>query len=497
MRALTTGPHGLLVLPDGSLVVEARYVERYSRASKPAEIVPGTSDQRTETERDRGRLGYSPFLRRLAGVTQVVSPDLTAAQMHSRSSHTHKVALVSREIAEHIVRRAYEDDGEVAEVIRFAGGLDLAACEAAGLAHDLGHPPFGHAGEKALDHLMSAYVPDGFEGNAQSFRIVTELDRDRLHRTDGLDLTNVTLAAILKYPFLRRPGSSKFSAYKTEEGHFLRVRSAMLGREAEKGQQTLEASIMDLADDIAYAIHDLEDFFAAGVIDPRSAARALTDAIDGVDKTAPNFAESKSEDDPFTKESKELRRRYGDYFDDQEYLEALGRVNGLVGEISDPGDTLGVLQLRTALSERVQQCFQQIRVSKVPPYPDGPLVSLEQPAWHELQCLKVITKQFLVFTSRMGVLQRAQTEVIKSLFKALIDWLESTPAPMNHDLPVPFMRLLSAMPADYKPGEALTEHHYRAIADYICEMSDAEALLRSKWLTGKDVPGVAAMGMRY
>ena len=494
MRELADGPHGLRALPDGSLVVEDRYSDRYSRASKKAQVVTGL-DQRTETEHDRGRLGYSPFLRRLAGVTQVVSPDLTAAQMHSRSSHTHKVALVSREIAEHVVRRAWESDGEVAAVIKHAGGLDIPACETAGLAHDLGHPPFGHAGEKALDSIMRRHVVDGFEGNAQSFRIVTELDRDRLGREHGLDLTNVTLAAILKYPYLRRPGSNKFSVYATEESQFRRVREAVLGRTQDQGQQTLESSIMDLADDVAYAIHDLEDFFAAGVIDPRAAERSLKDAIRGVDESNPNFDDSDSENDPFTVEAIQLHLRYKDFFSHQEFLQALGRVLELVDEISDPDDPLGVPQLRTALSAKVQACFQQIRISTTPPWANGPMVSLEQPAWHELQCLKIITKHFLVSTSRMGVLQRAQTMAIRNLFQSIVHWLRTSPK--ERDLPVPLQKLLSDMPIPYYPADELVADHYRAICDYICQMSDAEALMRSKWLTGHEVPGSSSIAARY
>ena len=494
MRELADGPHGLKALPDGSLLVEDRYADRYSRASVTAHVV-ASLDQRTETEHDRGRLGYSPFLRRLAGVTQVVSPDLTAAQMHSRSSHTHKVALLSREIAEHVVRRAWEEDGQVADVIRAAGGLDIPACETAGLAHDLGHPPFGHAGEKALDAIMRRHVADGFEGNAQSFRIVTELDRDRLGREHGLDLTNVTLAAILKYPYLRRPNSNKFSAYASEEAQLRRVRGAMLGHTPDAGQQTLEASIMDLADDVAYAIHDLEDFFAAGVIDPRAAERGLRDAIKGVDETQPNFDESDSENDPFTVEAIELHRRYKDFFSHEEFLQALGRVLELVVEISDPDDPLGVPQLRTALSAKVQACFQQIRVSTTPPWVNGPMVSLEQPAWHELQCLKIITKHFLVSTSRMGVLQRAQTMAIRNLFQSISHWLWTSPN--ERDLPVPLQKLLSDMPIEYRPSDKLVGHHYRAICDYICQMSDAEALMRSKWLSGKEVPGSSSIAARY
>ncbi len=166
---------------------------------------PGDDEMRTATERDVDRLTYSSELRRLTSVTQVVSPR-TDQQIHNRLTHTLKVGQLGRRIAQRFLDAVVDGD------------LDVAAVEAACLAHDLGHPPFGHVGEQTLDRLctnsgLSRFpgvtwepIPEGFEGNAQSFRILTRLARRG--RTKGLDLTVRTLNAAVKYPWKREGAGS-------------------------------------------------------------------------------------------------------------------------------------------------------------------------------------------------------------------------------------------------------------------------------------------------
>ena len=152
-------------------------------------------DQRTPFKRDRDRILYTNALRRLAGVTQVAA-DSEPHVFHNRLTHTLEIAQIARRIAERLAR----DNSEAALAL---GGIDPDVAEAAALAHDLGHPPFGHIAEELLDDLMCGEqkIRDGFEGNAQSFRIVTKLAVRNLH--PGLDLTRATLNAILKYPRLQ------------------------------------------------------------------------------------------------------------------------------------------------------------------------------------------------------------------------------------------------------------------------------------------------------
>ncbi|MGE0000759.1 MAG: deoxyguanosinetriphosphate triphosphohydrolase family protein [Fimbriimonadaceae bacterium] len=202
-------------------------------------------DSRSPYERDRDRILYTSALRRLAETTQVL-PASAGHVYHNRLTHTLEVAQLARRIAE-----------------CHPTGADPAACEAAAWAHDLGHPPFGHTGEAELDRVLCSIWPegDGYEGNAQSFRIVTRL-AVRRDGVLGLNLTRATLRGILKYPWMRDASTgSKFGAYHTEAAELAWVMEGMPGSEP-----SIEARIVEFADDVAYSVHDLFDFTRAGLI---------------------------------------------------------------------------------------------------------------------------------------------------------------------------------------------------------------------------------------
>lgn len=181
-----------------------------------------------------------------------------AEYFHTRQQHTLKVAQVGRRLAEFV--------GKKNPRLARTWGVHPEVVEAACLAHDLGHPPFGHIGEHTLNKLVEeAGDFDGFEGNAQSFRIATRIGV-RFDQEPGFDLTRASLAAILKYPWLRDledpKRSKKWSAYESDKEAFAFARKHHKGDD----RQTAEAALMDWADDIAYSVHDLEDFHRAGVI---------------------------------------------------------------------------------------------------------------------------------------------------------------------------------------------------------------------------------------
>ncbi len=212
-------------------------------------------DDRSDFQRDRDIVLYTSALQRLSGITQVTSPD-TGHVFHNRLTHTLQVAQVGRRLAEKLHLRQ-------PELTHFYGGISPDVVEAACLAHDLGHPPFGHIAEEVLNRLAGDTV-EGFEGNAQSFRIVCEL-AFRSPEFAGLNLTKATLRAILKYPwtYRKRPTSypKKWGAYSSEEPSFTHATGNNDGGPV---LRCAEAEIMDSADDLTYAVHDVEDFYRAG-----------------------------------------------------------------------------------------------------------------------------------------------------------------------------------------------------------------------------------------
>lgn len=394
-------------------------------------------DVRSPSRRDRDKVLYASAFQRLAGVTQVVTPEPGGALTHNRLTHSLKVAQVARSIAELLLSQ-----DPLRPALVQLGGLDADVAEAAGLAHDLGHPPFGHVGEMTLDRFARTRLglSEGFEGNAQSFRIMARLDA-RSPSYDGMDLTAATRCAVLKYPWLRAErGESeqehrrrlssnrnyalqwtKFGCYLEEAADFEQARSipGVLDE-----LQSVEAAIMDLADDVTYALHDLQDFYVARILPVPAVVKELRGHSDnaarrGSDATTGDGASLNAL-------AGRLSRSYPERFDHEQFIMA---VRAVLGDISTnfaeyfDATPDALANVTKFVSRKIGELTKEIKINSAPSG-ERAAVYVPDEQWHQIQVLKHLTSVQVIGRPDMAVFQRAQQKVLTELLVALKAWSE-------------------------------------------------------------------------
>jgi dGTPase len=378
----------------------------------------------------------------------VVSPT-EGSVFHNRLTHTLEVAQIGRRLAE-LLRK---DHSEAVEVL---GGVDPERVEAAALAHDLGHPPFGHIAEKELDCLVvEAGLPDGFESNAQAFRIITNL-AVRKEDFPGLNLTRATLNAVLKYPWLREdsgPKHTKWGVYGAEEQEYKWVKDPY----SPKDEKSLEAQLMDWADDIAYAVHDMEDFYRAGFIP--------------MDRLVKDEEELKQFLD-YAVNRQRGRTRYVD----SELREA-GK-NAIEGfPVSEPyrGTRDHRSLLRTYTSRLIGKYIRAVEFSESPGATLRAVVASD--AEKEVLMLKELAWRYVIENPALETQQYGQRQVICRLFNIFADAALSRDSRRNLGIfPVGNQEQLGAAASD--------EDKVRLVADFMASMTENQAFIMHRRLTG-------------
>lgn len=420
-----------------------------------------TGDQRTVFQRDRDRVLYSEAFRRLQGVTQVVSAR-EGLVFHNRMTHSLKVAQVARRIAEYLLDPEQNEPARLEAV----GGLDADVAEAAGLAHDLGHPPFGHVGEYKLQELTGEAH---FEGNAQSFRILVALEP---HGIDyrGLDLTRATLCGVLKYPWPRHEaGGHEKKKYGTYASDLEAFSWARRGLPADDKTRSLEAEIMDLADDITFAIHDTEDFYRAGMIPLES----LCDVSRG--GKAGDLAE-------FQRLIQDIERRWRRKVTEEEQ-ENLARTLLLLG-VSGPyrGTRTERIAVRKGASGLIGEFVREGLKIKADWKPGERRVVVQQDVELSLKMLKELVWTYVIDRPSLASQQAGHEAVIEGLYAYFHRDLEKG---LVRRIPPQFIEIV-------QERNKSVDSNARLAADMVCSLTDEQALGLYRRISGSDPGAITA-----
>ncbi|MFB6188046.1 MAG: deoxyguanosinetriphosphate triphosphohydrolase family protein [Halobacteriaceae archaeon] len=414
---------------------------------------------------------YSREFRRLSSVTQVAWAG-ESYFYHDRLTHSLKASQVARSVANILINEREYDDFDAEEHI------NPVVAESAALAHDIGHPPFGHAAESKLNELVSE-EHGGFEGNAQSFRIVANSANRRLDE-QGLNLTLATYNAILKYPWGATDtesdldyvpeewNDSKWGYYSTEKEFFETVREHL---DFEKGRLSVEAQIMDYADDVTYAIHDLDDFYRAGLIPLDRLLQQSPERERAIDYL-------KDKIDP---DESEIRQAFEDLTENlipEEETTLLTPFQGTDEEISEMN------RLNSFLVERYLAPFvpEDLKLNE-----EQLKLEVADRLEAEISVLKELTFFYVIDNPSLASQQQGQNKIIERLFEVLSEAAEPGDDPA-HVIPSPHRERIKEL----EPHQA--RERERRVVDIIVSMTETQALEMYKRLEGY-TPGSVREGI--
>lgn len=415
----------------------------YSESDYGREFATSESEYRPAFRRDYARLLHSPAFRRLQGKTQLY-PGTESDFFRNRLTHSLEVAQISKTIALKINHESLDKHTAISP--------DL--CEFAGVAHDLGHPPFGHQGEEALDECMRDW--GGFEGNAQTLRILSRLEKKEIQISGvesnsesrlGLNLTYRSLASILKYdkripiksserPFdnLNKPMKGY---YDSEHKLVKEIKNAVVGGNFKKKFKTVECQIMDIADDIAYSTYDLEDGFKAGFYHPVSffsypekvyenvaakVEKATGKPFKGADVKATLydiFSEVYSVDAELYNIG--IDEKGNDYavFPSNSFTTDIANIVNHVNATSQNIAKNG--NLRTILtSDLVNKAIEGIEIKVNKRFPSQSIVDLNRNLKIRVEVLKNFTYESQILSPRLKISEFRGQEIVKDIFNVLL-----------------------------------------------------------------------------
>lgn len=442
----------------------------------------GKRSYRTRSERDRDRILYSSALARLAYVTQVTAPE-SGHTFHNRLSHTFKVAQVARRNTERLKRLA--ENGEITgAAATLLEAVDPESVEASSLAHDLGHPPFGHIAEEVLQEVAHHHVRDGFEGNAQSFRLVTRLSVRS--NEPGLDLTRRTLDGLLKYPWQHWPNDPQFPKREHKWGYYGSDSEAFAftrkGWPAETAaalpERCLEAELMDWADDVTYAVHDMDDFFRAGLVP--------------LDRLAVPEGPASPEGKRLAELLHDAQRAKPDAFPAwsvEQLVQAATYVIGRDGPTAPYEHTIDArAEMRTFASKLITNYLEAFSLADDPASGKVKL-TIDEKAQLQVDALKMLVVVYVVRRPSLAVVQHGQKRVISDLF----DWYFSASEPKGDRRVFP--------PSARERLEAIDDsagQRARVVVDLISGLTETAAIqlhhrLAGGW-TGSALDATAVIG---